>query len=84
MLTKLIIKLITFYQFTLSFFIGNQCRFYPSCSHYTKEAIKIHGLLKGGWIGVKRIASCHPWHEGGYDPVPDVLDCCSAETELEN
>ena len=70
MLKTLLIRLITFYQLTLSLLIGNDCRFYPSCSQYTKEAIEKHGSIKGSWLGVRRICSCHPWHEGGFDPVP--------------
>ena len=72
MLKTLLIRLITFYQLTLSLLIGNDCRFYPTCSQYTKEAIEKHGPIKGSWLGVRRICSCHPWHEGGVDPVPDV------------
>lgn len=70
MLAKIAIKLITVYQYTLSLLIGNQCRFYPSCSHYTQEAIELHGVIKGCYFGGKRILRCHPWHEGGFDPVP--------------
>lgn len=71
MLKSFLIKLITLYQLTLSLFIGQQCRFYPTCSQYTRDAIERHGSIKGIGMGVKRICSCHPWHEGGYDPVPD-------------
>ena len=70
MLTRLVIKLITLYQNSLSIVLGSHCRFYPSCSQYTKEAIQLHGLLKGCAMGTRRISRCHPWHEGGYDPVP--------------
>ncbi|MDT8428034.1 MAG: membrane protein insertion efficiency factor YidD [Pseudomonadales bacterium] len=68
------IKLISVYQCTLSLLIGNQCRFYPSCSHYTQEAIARHGLIRGCGLGAKRILSCHPWHPGGIDLVPEKPD----------
>lgn len=71
MLARIAIKLIAVYQCTLSLLIGNQCRFYPSCSHYTQQAIEQHGLLKGGGYGCRRILRCHPWHPGGFDPVPE-------------
>ena len=74
MLDKLLIRLIEAYQSSLSLLIGNQCRFYPTCSQYTKEAIQIHGSLRGSALGVRRICSCHPFHEGGYDPVPESSD----------
>lgn len=70
MLKAVLIKLITLYQYTLSLLIGQQCRFYPSCSQYSKEAIERFGVARGTALGCKRIASCHPWHAGGYDPVP--------------
>mgnify|MGYP003712614695 FL=1 len=72
MLKKILIRLITFYQLSLSLLIGNQCRFSPTCSQYTKEAIEAHGAFKGSWLGMRRISKCHPWHAGGYDPVPNV------------
>jgi hypothetical protein len=61
------------YQKVLSPLFGGNCRYYPSCSHYTYEAIEIHGLAKGSWLGFKRIGRCHPWHEGGVDPVPGSI-----------
>lgn len=70
MLTRLALKLIKLYQHTLSLLIGHHCRFYPSCSHYTHEAIQHHGLGRGLLLGARRICRCHPWHEGGFDPVP--------------
>lgn len=74
MIKAILIRLITLYQLTLSFLIGTQCRFHPTCSQYTKEAIKLHGSIKGTMLGAKRICSCHPWHAGGYDPVPTTQD----------
>ena len=51
--------------------LGSNCRFYPTCSHYLREAIRLHGPVKGMMLGIKRLSKCHPWHEGGIDPVPD-------------
>ncbi|MDR3520539.1 MAG: membrane protein insertion efficiency factor YidD [Acidocella sp.] len=58
------------YQLTLRPLIGDNCRFAPSCSAYAREALAVHGAGRGSWLAVKRICSCHPWHPGGYDPVP--------------
>lgn len=69
-LTFPIVVLIKFYQLAVSPFLGKNCRYDPTCSHYTLEALKVHGLLKGSWLAMKRIASCHPWGGEGYDPVP--------------
>ena len=73
MIKKLIIKFITFYQkFVSPFFsiyLGINCKFYPSCSEYTKEAIEKYGLLKGSYLGFKRLLRCHPFSSGGYDPL---------------
>jgi hypothetical protein len=64
------IALVRGYQLTLSHLVFTQCRFTPSCSHYTLEAVARYGALKGSWLGVKRVARCHPFHPGGFDPVP--------------
>lgn len=66
----LLLAVIRAYRLVLSPWIGRQCRFTPSCSEYASEAIERHGSLRGTWMGMRRIARCHPWHEGGFDPVP--------------
>ena len=60
------------YQLTLSGFIGRGCRYLPTCSDYTDEAIQMHGLWAGGWMGLARICRCHPWGNSGFDPVPPM------------
>jgi uncharacterized protein len=62
--------LIRVYQIALSPLLGPNCRYYPTCSQYAIEAIETHGSLRGTWLAIKRISRCHPWHEGGFDPVP--------------
>ncbi|MDY6906234.1 MAG: membrane protein insertion efficiency factor YidD [Thermodesulfobacteriota bacterium] len=61
---------IRFYQLAISPMVGPACRFYPTCSQYAYTAVKRHGTVKGLWLAVRRIAKCHPFHPGGYDPVP--------------
>lgn len=63
-------SLIRLYQLTLSPYLGRQCRFYPSCSHYALEAIEQHGLLRGSVLSLRRLGRCHPFHAGGVDLVP--------------
>jgi uncharacterized protein len=70
MLQKALLSLIRLYQLALSPLLGQHCRFYPSCSEYTREAVVEHGAGKGVLLGLRRICCCHPWHAGGYDPVP--------------
>jgi putative membrane protein insertion efficiency factor len=65
------IILVKFYQVAISPYMPASCRYSPTCSHYTLEALEKHGLFKGGWLAIKRISSCHPWGGEGYDPVPD-------------
>jgi putative membrane protein insertion efficiency factor len=70
MIEKLLLALIRLYQGTLSPILGRSCRFEPTCSHYTAACIENHGALRGSWLGIARIARCHPFHPGGYDPPP--------------
>ena len=69
MLKTILIMLIRGYQ-KITFFKRPSCRFYPSCSNYSIEAFDKYGVIKGGWLGIKRICRCHPFNAGGYDPVP--------------
>jgi len=69
-LEKILLFLIRAYQLTLSPFLGQHCRFTPSCSNYAREAIQRHGAWRGSWLAIRRIARCHPFCEGGHDPVP--------------
>jgi len=64
------LALIRAYQYALRPMLGSNCRFYPSCSDYAREAIERHGALRGLWLAVRRVARCHPYHPGGFDPVP--------------
>lgn len=66
----LIVALIRVYQKVISPLLPPACRFHPSCSEYTRQAIEKFGVAKGSWLGIKRLSRCHPWHPGGYDPVP--------------
>jgi hypothetical protein len=70
LLTTFLIKLIKLYQLLLSPMLGQNCRFYPSCSHYAHESLNKHGVIKGSYLAMRRLSRCHPWHDGGYDPVP--------------
>lgn len=72
LLTRGLQLLIRSYQLFISPLLGPRCRFYPSCSHYAQEALQTHGLRHGGWLALRRIGRCHPWHPGGVDPVPPV------------
>jgi hypothetical protein len=67
---QVFLVLIRLYQKSISRLLPSSCRFYPSCSEYTFQAIEKYGILKGGWMGVRRIGRCHPFHPGGFDPVP--------------
>ena len=65
-----LLALIRGYQYLLRPLLGTNCRFYPSCSDYAREAIVRHGAVRGVWLAIKRVARCHPYHPGGFDPVP--------------
>lgn len=71
MFKKILISVIRFYQVVISPIKPPSCRFYPTCSHYGFEAVQRFGALKGGWLTLKRILKCHPFHPGGVDPVPE-------------
>ncbi|HHO68329.1 MAG TPA: membrane protein insertion efficiency factor YidD [Gammaproteobacteria bacterium] len=68
---RLMLLMISGYRVLLSPLLGNNCRYYPTCSCYAHTAIERFGVLKGGWLALRRIGRCHPWHEGGVDPVPE-------------
>lgn len=77
---KLLLLPIRFYQYAISPLMASHCRYYPTCSQYAVEAISHHGGLKGLFLAIKRLLRCHPWAEGGYDPVPETDD--SSDTSL--
>jgi len=70
MLKRVLVLIITFYQRVISPAFPSRCRFYPTCSQYSKEAILKYGVVKGGYLAIRRILRCHPLNPGGYDPVP--------------
>ncbi len=67
---RLTLLLIHFYRRAISPFLGPHCRFHPTCSEYAAIAIQRYGFLRGGWLALRRLGRCHPWHPGGFDPVP--------------
>lgn len=67
-------SLIRGYRLLVSPFLGPTCRFHPSCSRYALDAIERHGALRGSWMTIRRLGRCHPWHPGGFDPVPPAHD----------
>jgi len=69
--SQILLWIIRGYQLLLSPWLGSNCRFYPSCSCYTHTAIERYGAFRGSWLGLCRLLRCHPFNEGGYDPVPD-------------
>lgn len=82
---KLGVLPVRIYRATLAFVLGGHCRFTPSCSVYAEEAIEKHGVLKGWYLALRRLSRCHPFHPGGYDPVPPTRDeLVEAEDQSEN
>jgi uncharacterized protein len=81
-----IVFLIKAYQILISPLFAGSCRFYPSCSEYAVESVRRFGSLKGSWMAIRRIGRCHPWHPGGFDPVPEkeIKDtpniCCTKKS----
>lgn len=71
MMRAFLIALLRGYQYAIAPLLGPRCRFHPSCSHYAVEALERFGALKGAWLAARRVARCHPFHPGGFDPVPD-------------
>jgi len=69
-MSTVLLALLRAYQYTVRPILGANCRFYPSCSDYAREAIERHGAGKGSWLTARRLARCHPYHPGGHDPVP--------------
>lgn len=68
---RLLVLVVRAYQAVLSPLLPAACRYHPTCSNYAIEALEVHGALRGSWLAIKRIARCHPFHAGGFDPVPD-------------
>ena len=73
-ITSPLILLIRGYQLIISPLLGSNCRFMPTCSEYAMESLKVHGVIKGTFLTVKRIGKCHPWGGHGYDPIPNKMD----------
>ncbi|MBI3441478.1 MAG: membrane protein insertion efficiency factor YidD [Proteobacteria bacterium] len=70
-MSRFLLSVIRVYQYLFSSLTGRSCRYYPTCSTYTAQSISRFGAVKGGWMGIKRVLRCHPYHPGGYDPVSD-------------
>jgi putative membrane protein insertion efficiency factor len=73
-MSRLLQWIVRAYQVALSPMLGQNCRFYPSCSHYAIEALRTHGAARGSWLALRRLGRCHPWNDGGHDPVPPPRD----------
>ena len=71
---QILIALIKLYRYAISPYLAPSCRYTPTCSSYAIEAVSRHGVFRGSWLAIKRIGRCHPWHQAGYDPVPETHD----------
>ena len=71
-MTRLLLAIVGAYRRFVSPLLMPRCRFFPSCSAYAVEALTVHGAARGSWLTLRRIGRCHPWHPGGFDPVPDA------------
>jgi putative membrane protein insertion efficiency factor len=71
---QILIALIKIYRYAISPYLAPSCRYTPTCSSYAIEAIQRFGVIRGSWMAMRRIGRCHPWHEAGYDPVPETND----------
>ena len=69
-MARLLAALVAAYRYGVSPILGRNCRFHPSCSEYAEAALRRHGAWRGSWLALRRVARCHPWHPGGFDPVP--------------
>jgi len=77
-MNRLLVWLLRGYQLLVSPMLGQNCRFYPSCSHYAIEALQVHGSARGAWLAARRLCRCHPWNDGGVDPVPPAAASSAA------
>jgi putative membrane protein insertion efficiency factor len=68
---QILIALIKLYRYAISPYMAPSCRYTPTCSSYAIEAVERHGIFRGSWLAMRRVSRCHPWHEAGYDPVPE-------------
>lgn len=69
-MTRILLFVIKAYQYLISPMLGPSCRYTPTCSEYATQAVQKYGVIKGLWLSMKRVGRCHPWHDGGYDPLP--------------
>lgn len=71
---RLLLLLLRGYAYCISPFTAPRCRFFPSCSEYAEQALREHGIARGGWLAIRRVGRCHPFHPGGHDPVPNATN----------